>query len=72
MGLINALGRSGCHGCLGGAKNAGILAVEILSVADPELSRAVAEYKKKLSSEVKKKAAQLEKLGASIYLERMS
>ena len=57
---------------LGGAKNAGILAVEILSVADPELLRAVAEYKKKLSSEVKKKAAQLEKLGASVYLERMS
>ena len=57
---------------LGGAKNAGILAVEILSVADPELSRAVTEYKKKLSSEVKKKAAQLEKLGASVYLERMN
>ena len=57
---------------LGGAKNAGILAVEILSVVDPELSRAVAEYKKKLSSEVRKKAARLEKLGASVYLERMS
>ena len=57
---------------LGGAKNAGILAVEILSVADPELSRAVAEYKKKLSSEVKKKAARLEELGASVYLERMN
>ena len=57
---------------LGGAKNAGILAVEILSVADPELLRAVAEYKKKLSSEVKKKAARLEKLGASVYLERMN
>jgi 5-(carboxyamino)imidazole ribonucleotide mutase len=56
---------------LGGAKNAGVLAVEILSVADPELSRAVAEYKKKLSSEVKKKAVRLEKLGASVYLERM-
>ena len=55
---------------LGGAKNAGILAVEILSVADPELGRAVAEYKKKLSSEVKKKAARLEKMGASVYLER--
>ena len=57
---------------LDGAKNAGILAVEILSVADQELLRAVAEYKKKLSSEVKKKAARLEKQGASVYLERMN
>ena len=57
---------------LDGAKNASILAVEILSVADPELSRAVAEYKKKLSSEVRKKAARLEKLGASVYLERIN
>ncbi len=55
---------------LGGAKNAGILAVEILSVANPELARAVAGYKKKLSSEVKKKAARLEKMGASVYLGR--
>lgn len=57
---------------LDGARNAGILAVEILSVADQELLRAVAEYKKKLSSEVKKKAARLEKQGASVYLERMN
>ncbi len=57
---------------LGGAKNAGILAVEILSVADPELVHTVAEYKKKLSSEVRKKATRLEKLGASVYLEQMN
>ncbi len=56
---------------LGGAKNAGILAVEILSVADPKLLRSVTEYKKKLSSEVKKKAVRLEELDASVYLERM-
>ena len=57
---------------LDGAKNAGILAVEILSVADQELLRAVAEYKKKLSSSLRKKAARLEKQGASVYLERMN
>ncbi len=56
---------------LDGAKNAGILAVEILSAADPELLQVLAKHKKKLSSDVRKKAAGLEKLGASVYLEQI-
>lgn len=55
---------------LGGAKNAGILAVEILSAGDPGLLEKLLERKKKLSSEVGRKAAELERLGARSYLER--
>ncbi len=55
---------------LGGAKNAGILAVEILSAGDPTLLEKLLERKKRLSSEVGTKAAELERLGARAYLER--
>ena len=55
---------------LGGARNAGILAVEILSAGDPGLLEKLLERRKKLSSEVGRKAAELERLGARSYLER--
>ncbi len=57
---------------LGAARNAGILAVEILSASDSELLHALLEYKKKLSSEVEEKASRLEKLGATAYLKQLS
>lgn len=55
---------------LGGAKNAGILAVEILSASNPDLTASLLEYKKKLSSITEKKARKLEESGVRLYLEK--
>lgn len=44
---------------LNGAKNAGLLAVQILSVHDKELRKKMLEYKKNLKEEVYKKINQL-------------
>ena len=54
---------------LGGSRNAGILAVEILSANDPGLLEKLLEHKKRLSSEVGEKAAELERLGVRSYLD---
>jgi 5-(carboxyamino)imidazole ribonucleotide mutase len=43
-----------------GAKNAGLFAVQILSIAHPELSTRFIEYKARLSDEVSKKDAALQ------------
>ncbi len=43
-----------------GAKNAGILAVQILAVSNPELAALLAEYKKEMADEVERKAKRLE------------
>ena len=43
-----------------GAKNAGILAVQILAVGDPELAALLAEYKQQMAAEVEHKAKRLE------------
>lgn len=45
---------------INGAKNAGILAVEILATGDKELERKLVEYKKKLALGVEEKAYKLE------------
>lgn len=45
---------------INGAKNAGILAVEILATSDKELERKLVEYKKKLALGVEEKAYKLE------------
>ncbi len=45
---------------LNGAKNAGLLAVQILSVADAALRRSLLEYKKQLSDSVLQKVQRLE------------
>jgi len=45
---------------INGAKNAGILAAQILSVADPALLDKVSEYKSTMEAEVLAKANQLE------------
>jgi len=55
---------------INGARNAGILAVQILSVADLNLRRRLIEFKEKLADEVNDKAAILEEIGYKAYLER--
>ena len=42
-----------------GAKNAGILATEILALSDKRLAAALKRYRKKLANEVEKKALKL-------------
>jgi 5-(carboxyamino)imidazole ribonucleotide mutase len=46
---------------INGAKNAGILAAQILGTADPEIQQQVIDYKSQLKSEVEAKAATMEK-----------
>jgi 5-(carboxyamino)imidazole ribonucleotide mutase len=53
---------------INGAKNAGILAVQILSVVDPKLRLKLIEYKKDLAKKVNDKAALLEEIGHQAYL----
>lgn len=45
---------------INGAKNAGILAVQILATSDKELENKLIEYKKKLALGVEEKALKLE------------
>ncbi|HWA31985.1 MAG TPA: 5-(carboxyamino)imidazole ribonucleotide mutase [Candidatus Paceibacterota bacterium] len=51
-----------------GAKNAGILAAEILGLADKKLREKISDYKKKMNKEVKVKSAKLARLGYKKYL----
>jgi 5-(carboxyamino)imidazole ribonucleotide mutase len=53
---------------INGAKNAGILAVQILSVVDSALRHKMIEYKKRLAKEVNDKAVILEEIGYEQYL----
>ncbi len=48
---------------LNGAKNAGILAAQILSTSDSDLHQKIIDYKKSLAESVRKKYEQLEKDG---------
>ncbi|MBU7008519.1 5-(carboxyamino)imidazole ribonucleotide mutase [Phosphitispora fastidiosa] len=52
-----------------GAKNAGILAAQILSVKYPEIRENIREYKVRMEKEVEAKAAKLAELGIEGYLE---
>jgi 5-(carboxyamino)imidazole ribonucleotide mutase len=52
-----------------GAKNAGLLAVEILATADSSLANKLADYKTTLANSVNAKAEKLEKEGYKKYLE---
>lgn len=45
-----------------GAKNAGILAAQILAVADPDLTRKLADYKAEMARQVDEKAKKVEAL----------
>ncbi|MBE9185144.1 5-(carboxyamino)imidazole ribonucleotide mutase, partial [Microcoleus sp. LEGE 07076] len=53
---------------IGNAKNAGLLAVQILAVSQPELLDRILHYRKSLSESVMKKQNQLEKLGYHNYV----
>lgn len=53
---------------INGAKNAGILAAQILSVVDSGLRHKIIDYKKKLAKEVNDKAVLLEEIGYKAYL----
>lgn len=54
---------------INGAKNAGILAVQILALSDEPLSKKLEDYKKGLESVVMKKNEKLASLGYKKYLE---
>jgi 5-(carboxyamino)imidazole ribonucleotide mutase len=53
---------------INGAKNAGILAAQILGVSNPHIAQKVIEYKREMESEVLGKAARLEEIGHTKYL----
>lgn len=53
------------------AKNAGILAVQILGVKDKNIRKSIKHYKKEMQEEVEKKAESLEKLEYKEYLKTM-
>jgi 5-(carboxyamino)imidazole ribonucleotide mutase len=57
---------------IGNAKNAGLLAVQILAVERPSLMAQVLQYRRNLEAEVLTKQARLEKLGVSSYLKEMA
>lgn len=52
-----------------GAKNAALLAAEILGVSEPEIRERVREFKKSLAGDVERKAQRLKELGYRRYLE---
>ncbi len=56
---------------INGAKNAALLAVEILGVFHVGLAKKIAAYKGTMDTEVKKKVGELAKLGYKKYLAKM-
>lgn len=56
---------------INGAKNAGLLAVRILSTSHSDLQRRVLDYARAQRTAVEAKAERLEELGAHAYLEGM-
>ena len=54
-----------------GARNAGILAVQILSVADADLAAKLKEFKNKMKEGVEKKSKKLQEVGIKQYLADM-
>ena len=55
---------------INGARNAGILAAQIVSVVENSLRTKIIEYKKKLAKDVNDKALLLEEIGYKDYLAR--
>ena len=51
------------------AKNAGLLALEILALSDQNLDKKLVAYKNKMSQEIKIKGAKLSKIGYKKYLQ---
>ncbi|HEY9673416.1 MAG TPA: 5-(carboxyamino)imidazole ribonucleotide mutase [Waterburya sp.] len=56
---------------IGNAKNAGLLAVQILASHQPELLQQVQQYRQNLAQSVLDKQAQLDELGYQQYLTKM-
>lgn len=56
---------------IGNAKNAGLLAVQILATHDPELLQQVQAYRQSLTDSVLEKQQRLEQLGTAAYLQEM-
>jgi 5-(carboxyamino)imidazole ribonucleotide mutase len=52
------------------AKNAGLLAIQILATSDKNLENKLVAYKKKMSEEIKTKGEKLSKIGYKKYLSR--
>lgn len=57
---------------INGAKNAAILACQILAVAHPQIAEMIEQYKKNIESDVLDKARSLKKLGVEKYLKSVS
>lgn len=55
---------------IGNAFNAGLLAIQILALENPEIHKKLQEFKSNQTNEVIKKAEKLEKEGYKIYLEK--
>lgn len=56
---------------INGAKNAGILAAQIIGATKPEIRAKVEDYKEKLARQVEGKAVKLQELGIAGYLDQM-
>ena len=56
---------------IGNAKNAGLLAVQILASHEPKLLKKVQDYRQSLKDMVMEKQSRLDQLGAETYLEQM-
>jgi 5-(carboxyamino)imidazole ribonucleotide mutase len=56
---------------INGAKNAGILAAQIIGSSDIDLRKKIAVYKNKLKSEVEQKSEKLQKVAYKQYLNEM-
>lgn len=56
---------------IGNARNAGLLAVQILATSDPNLLTQVQQYRQSLNQMVLEKQAKLDELGYQQYLEQM-
>ena len=55
-----------------GAKNAGLLALRILSLSDPVINKKMVEYRAKLKEKVLDKAKKLESIGYKDYLKQLA
>jgi len=53
---------------INGAKNAGLLAIQILAISDKILADKLIEYKHQMKTEIERKAHRLEEDGVSLYL----
>jgi 5-(carboxyamino)imidazole ribonucleotide mutase len=52
------------------ARNAGLLAIQILATSDKDLEKKLVDYKQKMADEVKVKGEKLQKIGFKKYLEK--